>query len=264
MRSTRLSISAASAVIICITLVTLRAQQSPALEQELRRIFQTNDYAAQSFGPAVWFDDGAYGVVERADKTRVLVAYDASSGRREVLADAARLTPKGASEPLIVDGYAWSPDRSRALVFTNTKRVWRQNTRGDYWLLDRRARSLEKIGGGAPESSLMFAKLSPDGSRVAYVRERNVFVETLASGAIQQLTRDGSETIVNGTSDWVNEEELGIRDGFRWSPDGRAIAFWQFDTSGVEIFSLAQVTARPPSISIRSSTRSTHAWLVSR
>jgi dipeptidyl-peptidase-4 len=91
----------------------------------------------------------------------------------------------------------------------------------------------------------MFAKFSPDGSRVAYVRERNVYVETLATplpGAARQLTKDGSETIVNGTSDWVNEEELGIRDGFRWSPDGRSIAYWQFDTSGVEQFSLINDT----------------------
>ena len=159
----------------------LRAQQSAALEQELRRDFQTNDYAAQSFGPAVWFDDAAsYGVVERADGARVLVAHDAATGRRDVLADAGLLTPSGASAPLDVSGYSWTPDRTRALIFTNTKKVWRQNTRGDYWLLERDARTLKKIGGSAPESSLMFAKLSPDGSRVAYVRDRNLYVETLA------------------------------------------------------------------------------------
>jgi dipeptidyl-peptidase-4 len=217
--------------------------QSPALEQELRRIFQTNEYAAPTFGPAVWFDGGSYGVVERDGKAKVLVAYDAASGRREVLADAAMLTPPGANEPLDVDGYAWSPDRKRALIFTNTKRVWRQNTRGDYWVLDRDARTLRKIGGSAPESSLLFAKFSPDASRVAYVRDRNLFVETLASGATQPLTTDGSDTIVNGTSDWVNEEELGIRDAFRWSTDGRSIAYWQFDTSGVESFTLVNDTA---------------------
>jgi dipeptidyl-peptidase 4 len=132
-----------------------RAQQRPALEQELRRIFESNDYAAQTFGPAVWFDDGgSYGVVERADGVRVLVAYDAATGRREVLADAALLTPTGAGAPLNVTACSWSPDRKRALIFTNTRRVWRQNTRGDYWLLDRDARTLKKIGGNAPESSL--------------------------------------------------------------------------------------------------------------
>ncbi len=86
----------------------------------------------------------------------------------------------------------------------------------------------------------MFAKFSPDGTRVAYVRANDLYVEHLADGRITRLTSDGSETTINGTSDWVYEEELGVRDGFRWSPDGRAIAYWQFDTTGVGIFTLHQ------------------------
>jgi dipeptidyl-peptidase 4 len=250
----RLTIHAAVAIVLIGTAAAPRAQAPSALDQELRRIFQSDEYSAESFGPAVWFGDGSYGVVERVNGTRVLVAYDAATGKRDVLADAALLTPKGASAPLAVANYQWVPavgadprvrpdsDRKRALIFTNTKRVWRQNTRGDYWLLDREARTLQKIGAGAPESALMFAKVSPDGARVAYVRERNLYVEDLAKGDVRPLTADGSETIVNGTSDWVNEEEFGIRDGFRWSPDGRSLAYWQFDTSGVEQFTLINDT----------------------
>jgi dipeptidyl-peptidase-4 len=102
----------------------------------------------------------------------------------------------------------------------------------------------------------MFAKFSPDGTRVAYVRQNNIYVERVDSGAIVQLTTDGTPvpggaawapatagTIVNGTSDWVNEEELDIRDGFRWSPDGRRIAYWQFDTAGVGNYTLINDTA---------------------
>jgi dipeptidyl-peptidase-4 len=89
----------------------------------------------------------------------------------------------------------------------------------------------------------MFAKFSPDGASVGYVRRNNIYVERVSDGKVDQLTRDGSETIVNGTSDWVYEEELNIRDGFRWSPDGRRIAYWQFDTSGVGTFSLINDTA---------------------
>ena len=88
----------------------------------------------------------------------------------------------------------------------------------------------------------MFAKFSPDATRVAYVRANDLYVERLADGAIAQLTSDGSPTTINGTSDWVYEEELGIRDGFRWSPDGRSIAYWQFDTTGVGVFSLINDT----------------------
>ncbi len=88
----------------------------------------------------------------------------------------------------------------------------------------------------------MFAKFSPDGTQVAYVRENNLYVEVIDSGEITPLTSDGSETIINGTSDWVYEEELGIRDGFRWSPDGKHIAFWNFDSSGVDKFALINNT----------------------
>ena len=85
---------------------------------------------------------------------------------------------------------------------------------------------------------MMFAKFSPDGNQVAYVRQRNLFVQNLDDLQIAPLTTDTSPFLINGTSDWVNEEELGIRDGFRWSPDSKSIAFWQFDTSGVELFHL--------------------------
>src|SRR5262249_56354232 len=102
--------------------------------------------------------------------------------------------------------------------------------------------SLTKVGGDGQEATMMFAKFSPDGSRVAFVRANNIYVQRLEDSSINRLTKDGSETTINGTSDWVYEEELGVRDGFRWSPDGTRIAFWQFDTTGVGIFSLVNDT----------------------
>ena len=79
----------------------------------------------------------------------------------------------------------------------------------------------------------MFAKFSPDETRVAYVMKNNLYVQDLSTRKITQLTNDGSITIINGTFDWVYEEELDLRDGFRWSPDGTSIAYWQLDASGV-------------------------------
>ena len=131
------------------------------------------------------------------------------------------------------------------LVFTNTQPVWRLNTRGDYWVLDRTSGKLRQLGGrDAKPSTLMFAKFSPDGGRVAYVRENNLYVEDLASGAITPLTTDGSRTLINGTFDWVYEEELMnyYADGWRWSPDGRSIAYWQLNADSVKNFSLVNNT----------------------
>src|SRR5207249_6444748 len=87
-----------------------------------------------------------------------------------------------------------SPDGHRVLVFSNSKTVWRQNTRGDYWVLDLASGALRKLGGDAPASSLMFAKFSPDNGKVGYVRANNIYVEDLASGKSTQLTYDGSDT----------------------------------------------------------------------
>ena len=210
-----------------------------ALDEQIGRIFDSSEYQVPRFGPARWLPDGtAYTTVERGD----IVRYDAAAGTRTVLVAGAGLVPPGANEPLSVADYRWSADGRRVLIFTNTQRVWRQNTRGDYWVFDSAAKWLRKVGGNAPQSSLMFAKFSPDGTRVAYVRANDIYVERIDDGRIERLTSDGSETIINGTSDWVYEEELGVRDGFRWSPDGSHIAYWQFDTTDVGIFTLINNT----------------------
>lgn len=243
------------------------AQGSPAgpasssFKEDLRQIFEGNAYKPQMFGPARWLDGGrSLTTLEApldakpaesekkdtkapaANTGKDIVTYDAATGRREVLVPASKLVPPGATAPLEIDSHDWSADRSRLLIFTNTKKVWRRNTRGDYWVLDVAPGRLRKLGGQAPASSLMFAKLSPDGSRAAYVRENNLYVEDLATGAITALTRDGSETTINGTTDWVTEEELFLSDAFRWSPDGRQIAYWQFDITGVGIYTLMDDT----------------------
>src|SRR5262245_6953241 len=226
----------------------LVAQQDPAaaLDAQIGRIFQSPDYQVPRFGPARWLANGdAYTTVERSAEradARDIVRYDASTGDRSVLIAGSRLVPPGAEKPLDIDDYVWSADGKRLLIFTNTRKVWRDNTRGDYWVLDIAGGTLKKVGRDAPEASLMFAKFSPDGSRVAYVRANNIYVERLDGGHVKQLTKDGSETTINGTSDWVYEEELGVRDAFRWSPDGTHIAFWQFDSTGVGIFSLINDT----------------------
>ena len=66
------------------------------------------------------------------------------------------------------------------------------------------------------------------------MRDKNVYVEDLATGRIEVLTKRSRDTVINGTFDWVYEEELGLRDGFRWSPDGKRIAYWQMDEEGVK------------------------------
>ena len=159
--------------------------------------------------------------------------YEPSSEEGTVLVAASRLIPPGKTTPLAIDEYALSEDGSLLLIYTNSNRVWRRNTRGDYWLLDRSSHELRKLGGDSKPSTMMFAKISPTGRHVAFVRDRNIYVEDLLDHSIRQITTTKTQHIVNGTFDWVYEEELSLCDGFRWSPDGSSIAYWQLDTSGV-------------------------------
>lgn len=172
-----------------------------------------------------WTRDGSgYFTIQRGELMKVSLPKDSPV----VWLSKVQLTPPG-KQPLAINNFSFSEDDEKVLLFTNTKKVWRLRTRGDYWVFDRIAGSLKQVGKDRPASSLMFAKFSPDGAKVAYVSEYNLFVEDLATGAVKQLTTDGNRKFINGTFDWVYEEEFFCRDGFRWSPDSKQIAYWQID-----------------------------------
>ena len=215
----------------------LAAQQAvdPAV-LTLDRVFQSSDFFPGRFGPVRWLEDGSgYAALEFSSQTgnQEIARYDPATGRRDVIA-AFTLPYEGRDG--FVQSYTFSPDGSKIMLFANTRRVWRQNTRGDYWIYHRADGGVSKLGGDGPSSTMMFAKFSPDGTRVAYVRQNNIYVQRLDDGHITQITHDGTRTLINGTFDWVYEEEFGLRDGFRWSPDGTKIAYWQLDAEGVRDF----------------------------
>lgn len=191
-----------------------------------------------------WTDDGnAYATVDQGD----LIRIDARTGKKTPLLPKDKLRQPGGTQPMPVTDFAFTPDSTNVLIFTNTARVWRYNTRGDYFLVNRATGQMRQLGKGSgtgarPSQSLMYAKLSPDGRRVAYVSEHNLFVEDVASGKITQLTTDGTRKRINGTFDWAYEEEFGCRDGFRWSPDGKQIAYWQVDATNIRDYLMLNTT----------------------
>ncbi|MCP4048486.1 MAG: prolyl oligopeptidase family serine peptidase, partial [Gammaproteobacteria bacterium] len=172
-----------------------------------------------------------------------IVVYDPETLDHNILISAGQLTPEGEEKALTVDDYIFSENRDKLLIYTNSVKVWRTKSRGDYWMLDMDSGDLWQLGGTeADESSLQFAKFSPDDTRIAYVREDNIYVQELETRTIEQITSDASDTVINGLFDWVYEEEFYCKDGFRWSPDGQKIAYWQLDTSAAQDFSLINNT----------------------
>jgi dipeptidyl-peptidase-4 len=209
------------------------------------RIYGGDEFKSKGFGGR-WLEDGsAFTTLEKSAEHkdhRDIVRHDPATGEKQIIVSAAELIPPGESSPLKIEDYAWSKSQTKLLIYTNSKRVWRRNTRGDYWVLDRSARQLRKLGGDAPPATLMFAKFSPTEKHVAYLRDRNIYIEDLFDHNIRCLTETATEDIINGTGDWVYEEEFGLRDGFRWSPDGKSIAYQQIDTTGVQKFPLVNNT----------------------
>jgi len=251
LRSVGLGVVACAAGALMLAGVVAAQDRAFDMDAFFRRVFLTREIKTKSVGPIRWVGGGeglaAIEASESVKGAKDVVRYETATNKREVVLSAADLKVAGATgqvgaagagAPLIVENCDWSADGNLALIYSNSQRVWRANTRGDYWVFDRRTKKLRKLGGDAAPATLMFATFSPDGTRVAYVHANNIYVESATGGGVTQITKDGSATIINGTSDWVYEEELALRQAYRWSPDGKSIAYWQFDTAKVRNFAL--------------------------
>jgi len=162
--------------------------------------------------------------------------------KETVLVSKEEMIPQGQATPLLIHDFSFSSDNHKILIYTNTGKVWRYDTRGDYWVYNLLDKSLKQLGKSLPSSSLMFAKFSPDGEKAAFVSGHNLFVQNLAAGEAKQLSFDGTNNIINGTFDWAYEEEFDCRDGFRWSPDSKQIAFWQMNDNTVRNYFMLNTT----------------------
>lgn len=202
-------------------------------------ISQNIAFAQRGGGATYWAKDGYQYYTTQDGEIVELDTRDAS--QKTVIVTKAMLTQPG-KQPLAIRRFTITNDGKQILINNNTKKVWRQDSRGDYWVYNTETKALKQLGVGKPVSSLMFAKLSPDGSKAAYVSGHNIYVEDLATGLIKPLTEDGTLRLINGTFDWAYEEEFGCLDGFRWAPDSRTIAYWQIDARKIKSYNMLNTT----------------------
>jgi dipeptidyl-peptidase-4 len=232
--------------LVAAALAPLGAQATDPSRITVERIFASPDFRGGAIPQPAWLATGSSYIDVRPAKDggTELVKVDISTGKETVLAKADQLAAEG--KQLEVEDITLSPDEKLALLFSNSVQVWRANTRGIYHVFDFRTGKLTPAS--VKPGLQMFAKLSPDGTKVAFVRDNDLYVTDLASGKEERLTADGSENVINGTTDWVYEEELGLRDAFRWSPDSRQIAFWRFDQSAVPVMPIVNELGLYPKV----------------
>jgi len=170
-----------------------------------------------------------YTQVDRDNNVSKLNKYSYRTGRRiSTIADSKKLG-------IAVADYTFSEDEQKVLFATETESIYRYSSRSIFYVYDIRSRKLTKL----LDDKVMYATFSPDGSKVAFVKDNNLYLKELVSMKETQITSDGiNNQLINGATDWVYEEEFGLVKAFFWSPDGSKIAFYRFDENEVKKFSM--------------------------
>lgn len=212
-------------VILCVIGRIAFGQQEITIDDFTTR----NTFATRSVNGINWMNDGKYYTSLGDDK---IVKYNVTTGKEvETILDGSSLTPT-----LDIQSYSLSRDEKKILLQNNIERIYRRSFKADYYVYDLGAKSLKPLSTGGKQS---YAAFSPDGTQVAFVRDNNLFVVNLADWKETAVTTDGKfNHIINGTTDWVYEEELGFVQAFYWSPDGKKLAYHRFDESEVREYTL--------------------------
>lgn len=217
------------------------AQEKKSLT--LEDIFASNKLTPKTLSGVQWVPgEAAFTYLKDGD----IYKHEVVSGKETPLLAGKSLALKPGGEPISIDSYEWSSDRKYLLIASNMRQIWRHSTDGQYFICDVLAKKLRPLSGIAGAQSN--AKFSPDATKIGFVRGNNLFVLDLSNGVETQLTTDGSDNVINGQFDWVYEEEFTISDGWRWSPDGKKIAFWRLDQTRVPIFPIENMMSLYPSV----------------
>ncbi|HVS59731.1 MAG TPA: S9 family peptidase [Gemmatimonadaceae bacterium] len=176
-----------------------------------------------------WIEGGRrYSYTDRDPQTNtpVIRAYDPASGKDTTLFATARLTFPGTNQPFSYDSFQWGQDSKHLVFQTKFKPIYRRSGISDFYIYSLSDRSMQLATKGART-----AELSPNGAMLGFERDGDMYVTNLSTHTEKRLTRDASEHVYNGHFDWVYEEEFGLPQAWKWSPDNSYISYWQLNDS---------------------------------
>ena len=198
-------------------------------------------YSKKLFGKTVqniqWKPDGSaftYTEINPETKIQDIYLHNVTNGEKSLLVNGTDLKYK--KEQIKMSHYQWTDDGKFLLIEGTVKAIWRHSTQAPFYLYNILTRELNALSNG--NIHLRNVKLSPEGTRVGFVRDHNIYIADLKTGKETAVTTDGTENILNGEFDWVYEEEFGLADAWRWSPDGEKIAFWKLDQTREKVYHL--------------------------
>ncbi len=231
----------------CFKLLTLPVWFVALSGQQLtlEDIYLHGRYAVESFQPGPWVEGGAaFLVTLRTDSGTVILRQDLSTGEETIFMGSRALQVENQDIP--IDSVALSPDERWVLIYTAGRSIWRRSSEMTYYLHDRRTGVTRRLAAGnRPQSNAQF---SPDSRQVAWVMGNDLYVHDLERGKTRRLTKDGSDTIINGKADWLYEEEFSLTRAYEWSPDSKTIALLRFDQGHVRTYSLVDEMGQYPTV----------------
>jgi dipeptidyl-peptidase-4 len=209
-------------------------------EITLEDIYKDNIFTTSTVRGLRWMKNGNYYTALKKDpsaKAQDILKYSTTTGEVvDTIVKGATLVPDGMGSPISIDAYSFNQSETKLLISTESTRIYRRSSRAINYIYDLNGRTLERLADGEKQSYVTF---SPDGSKVAFVRDNNIFIRDFGNDRLIQVTADGRmNEIINGFADWVYEEELSLSKAFFWSPDGSQIAFFRFDETEVPVYNM--------------------------
>ena len=218
----------------------LLGQAQQKTEITLPEIYQQGAFSVKTVSGVNWMKDGRFyssEVQDQAHQVTDIVRYDVRTGRAvNTLIEGEQLRPAGSQQAIDFVDYSFSADENKVLFATEKEAIYRRSSKARFFVFDRSTRKLTRLSAGGKQ---MYATFSPDGKKVAFARDNNMFYVDLATMQEKQITHNGKyNEVINGYADWVYEEEFSFAQGFSWSPDGTKIAFYTFDESRVPEYNM--------------------------